>query len=332
MTYRIGTALVGGVAALALAASPAAFAQGKGNDKGNGNGKSNSAAANKGNGGNGKAKRDQGNGNKGASASKRGNQGQGNARNGRDNIRKIVTGNNGNGNNSVRKIVRGNNGNGNRDSLIRVRSRDGVDIDVGFALPQLRQAFTRDNRIINGCPPGLAKKNNGCLPPGQAKKVYGNYSPGFFGLSGINQGDYFYNGGYLLRYDAGGLGGFLPLLGGALGIGNIWPRSYSAAPLPDYYTSYYGLNDPRGYRYADDVIYRVDPETAAITSVAALLTGNDITIGSPMPRGYDVYNVPYAYRDRYYDSPSARYRYSDGYIYEVDPETALVVSAIDLVV
>jgi hypothetical protein len=22
------------------------------------------------------------------------------------------------------------------------------------------------------CPPGLAKKNNGCLPPGQAKKVY----------------------------------------------------------------------------------------------------------------------------------------------------------------
>lgn len=23
-----------------------------------------------------------------------------------------------------------------------------------------------------GCPPGLAKKNNGCLPPGQAKKLY----------------------------------------------------------------------------------------------------------------------------------------------------------------
>lgn len=35
-----------------------------------------------------------------------------------------------------------------------------------------------------GCPPGLAKKNNGCLPPGQARKLargqrwqngYGNY-------------------------------------------------------------------------------------------------------------------------------------------------------------
>ena len=23
-----------------------------------------------------------------------------------------------------------------------------------------------------GCPPGLAKKNNGCMPPGQAKKLY----------------------------------------------------------------------------------------------------------------------------------------------------------------
>lgn len=24
---------------------------------------------------------------------------------------------------------------------------------------------------IGGCPPGLAKKNNGCMPPGQAKKL-----------------------------------------------------------------------------------------------------------------------------------------------------------------
>ncbi|MFX0546436.1 excinuclease ABC subunit A [Roseovarius sp. S1116L3] len=24
-----------------------------------------------------------------------------------------------------------------------------------------------------GCPPGLAKKQNGCLPPGQAKKIHG---------------------------------------------------------------------------------------------------------------------------------------------------------------
>ena len=34
-----------------------------------------------------------------------------------------------------------------------------------------------------GCPPGLAKKNNGCLPPGQAKKLYnvGQRWPGNYG-------------------------------------------------------------------------------------------------------------------------------------------------------
>ena len=26
--------------------------------------------------------------------------------------------------------------------------------------------------VAANCPPGLAKKNNGCLPPGQAKKLY----------------------------------------------------------------------------------------------------------------------------------------------------------------
>lgn len=34
----------------------------------------------------------------------------------------------------------------------------------------------RDERYAGGgkaCPPGLAKKNNGCLPPGQAKKIFG---------------------------------------------------------------------------------------------------------------------------------------------------------------
>ena len=28
------------------------------------------------------------------------------------------------------------------------------------------------DRYDDRCPPGLAKKNNGCLPPGQAKKIY----------------------------------------------------------------------------------------------------------------------------------------------------------------
>ncbi|GGH25821.1 hypothetical protein SAMN05444007_103176 [Cribrihabitans marinus] len=61
-----------------------------------------------------------------------------------------------------------------------------------------------------GCPPGLAKKNNGCLPPGQAKKIYGigdrindDYivirSPGRYGL---NPGQTYYRvGDHVYRVD-----------------------------------------------------------------------------------------------------------------------------------
>lgn len=33
--------------------------------------------------------------------------------------------------------------------------------------------YFRDETAAGRCPPGLAKKNNGCLPPGQAKKIWG---------------------------------------------------------------------------------------------------------------------------------------------------------------
>jgi len=69
-------------------------------------------------------------------------------------------------------------------------------------------------------------------------------------------------------------------------------------------------------------------ETAAITSVAALLTGDDFAVGQPMPLGYDVYNVPYQYRATYYDTPDAWYRYNNGYIYQVDPVTQLVTAVV----
>ena len=41
-----------------------------------------------------------------------------------------------------------------------------------------------------GCPPGLAKKGNGCLPPGQSKKLYGvgyRFDRGFGGWTPYNQ-------------------------------------------------------------------------------------------------------------------------------------------------
>jgi hypothetical protein len=116
-----------------------------------------------------------------------------------------------------------------------------------------------------------------------------------------------------------------------LSIGNPWPDNYRYSRMPGYYESFYDLGRPDHYRYSDNVVYRLDPETTAIASIAALLTGSDFVVGQPMPRGYDVYNVPYGYRDRYYDRPGAMYRYNNGYVYQVDPETMLVASAIELV-
>jgi hypothetical protein len=42
-----------------------------------------------------------------------------------------------------------------------------VDRDRSTVSSYYREEFARGN-----CPPGLAKKDNGCLPPGQAKKVW----------------------------------------------------------------------------------------------------------------------------------------------------------------
>jgi len=182
--------------------------------------------------------------------------------------------------------------------------------------------------LISGCPPGLDKKNNGCLPPGLAKQRV--YQPDWWGFRGIAGGPYAYADGYLLRLNGNTVAGYVPLLGGALSPGNIWPSSYAPLAVPPYYVDYYGLGPPGGYRYADNVLYRVDPTTAAITSIAGLLTGDNFQIGAPIPAGYDVYNVPYPYRAQYVDGPGARYRYSDGYIYQVDPATQLVTAAIDM--
>jgi hypothetical protein len=147
----------------------------------------------------------------------------------------------------------------------------------------------------------------------------------------LNDGRYIYDDGYLVRLGPDGrVGSYIPLLGGALGIGQVWPTYYQPYQLPNYYEQYYGLGPYQSYRYADNVIYRVDPETAAITSIAALLTGDDFTVGQPMPLGYDIYNVPYGYRDQYVDGPDAYYRYADGYVYQVDPETQLIAAAIQL--
>lgn len=181
------------------------------------------------------------------------------------------------------------------------------------------------------CPPGLAKKGNGCQPPGQAKKSPRNYLSSYSRLRG---GDWRYFNGYAYQYEPGGnlINSFLPLVGGALFGGNKWPAAYQDYSVPKYYSSYYGRGDDYGYRYADRTIFRVNPQDQTIGGIAAFLTGNDFQVGRPIPSGYDVYNVPSQYRDRYYDRPDANYRYSDGYVYQVDPATRLISAAIQLIV
>ena len=186
---------------------------------------------------------------------------------------------------------------------------------------------------IQGCPPGLAKKDNGCLPPGQARRVvrddrdWGDW----YWSRTRDDGRWRYDDGYVYRVaDNGGVAGWLPVLGGALGLGSIWPQQYQYAPAPTYQTQYWGLNDPYDYRYADGVVYGVNPQDQAITSVVALLTGQQWNVGQRMPSGYDVYNVPYAYRDRYADTPDSWYRYDDGQVYQIDPTTQLVQAVIQL--
>lgn len=190
---------------------------------------------------------------------------------------------------------------------------------------------------ITGCPPGLAKKRNGCLPPGQAKKLYARndrYAAFFNGVPSRYRSDYGndyrYRDGYLYRTSGNSIVSWLPVLGGALGVGRVLPARYASEPLPDYYRSYYTRNNDYAYRYADRAIFAVDPQTRTIQSIAALLTGDDWTVGQRTPAGYGAYNVPLSYRDRYVDTPGANYRYADGQIYRIDPKTQLIASAISL--
>lgn len=70
---------------------------------------------------------------------------------------------------------------------------------------------------VGGCPPGLAKKHNGCLPPGQARKLYRGqrWESGYGAMYGYRQipydlrrrydldpyDRYYYSNGYLYRVD-----------------------------------------------------------------------------------------------------------------------------------
>ena len=83
----------------------------------------------------------------------------------------------------------------------------------------------------HSCPPGLAKKNNGCLPPGQAKKLY-------------NVGQ---------RYNRN--------------FGNLWSYNQIPYDLRDRYD----FDQSDRYYYNNGYIYQVDPRTMLIQQVVSAL-------------------------------------------------------------
>ena len=193
---------------------------------------------------------------------------------------------------------------------------------------------------FEGCPPGLANKNNGCLPPGQARKVVGlndqqlswsRYSNWF---SQGQSSDWRYDQGYAYRVNPTSnlVQSVIPLLGGALFGGNSWPQGYTDYQVSSYHERFFGTDQNSAVRYADGAMFGVDPKTQMIGSIIGLLTGDNWNVGSPAPQGYDLYNVPSNYRDQYADSANSAYRYNDGYVYEVDPTTQIVRKIIELVV
>jgi hypothetical protein len=97
--------------------------------------------------------------------------------------------------------------------------------------------MTRDGRHLyalgarGSCPPGLAKKGNGCMPPGQAKRVY-------------NVGQrYNRERGYSWSYDQ----------------------------IPMDLRSRYSFDRDDRYYYRDGYVYQVDPRTMLIERVVSAL-------------------------------------------------------------
>jgi len=215
----------------------------------------------------------------------------------------------------------------------RLTQRRAMPVQDPASLARLR--WEPEQAVARGCPPGLAKKNNGCLPPGQTRQLLQqqreqqNWYQNWWAYPAAT--NYLYDDGYLLGLNGDSVDSFIPLLGGALWQGQTWPESYEAQPVPDYHIDYFGLQDGYDYRFADGAIYGVDPTTQLIQNVSALIAGDEWAIGQRMPAGYDIYNVPYEYRDDYQDTPESLYRYADGYVYQVDPTTQLIQAAIQLI-
>ncbi len=232
------------------------------------------------------------------------------------------------------------------DRDVRLARFDRRDDDFRFVPRWNERGLIRG--FADGCPPGLAKKGNGCMPPGQAKKLVGTPLTAALGLSALggpyrswyrDNDDFLYRWDddyiYRVRRDGGLIDALFPYQNRDYyyyPVGMSYPLDYNYYNVPYQYQSYYPDGGDYSYRYGDGAIYQVNPSNGLISGIAALLTGNPLSVGQPLPLGYSAYNVPFDYRDRYYDTADNWYRYNDGYIYRVDPTTQLITAVINAIV
>jgi hypothetical protein len=189
----------------------------------------------------------------------------------------------------------------------------------------------RTDNLIAALIPLLA---GGYLPGQYLPAPYmASYVPDYYGLNSFypDYGDlcnrYYYGVVYQVDCDDGYVESVVPMYAGGYGVGQLLPAAYSTYNVPVQYRSMYYDSPDAGYWYSPGAIYQYDPHTSVITSVAALMAPG-FTVGQPLPVGYDVYNIPLPYRATYYDTPSAWYRYNNGYIYQVDPVTQVVTAIV----
>ena len=187
----------------------------------------------------------------------------------------------------------------------------------------------RDNDLIDSLIPLVGAALIG--QPLSSGFVNPYYQPSYFNAFYPNSpyDCYRYGYGYVYETDCrtGLVEDVIPTFDQGYGVGQIMPASYGYYNVPYAYRSSFFDDDDYYYRYAPGAIYRVDRDTSLISAVAALLTGG-LTVGQPLPMGYSAYNVPYAYRTSYVDTPDMWYRYNNGYIYSVDPRTQLVTAIV----
>jgi hypothetical protein len=152
-----------------------------------------------------------------------------------------------------------------------------------------------------------------------------SYGPGYGYGNMCNR--YAYGVIYQVDCATGMVNNVVPVYAGGYGVGQMLPSAYDYYNVPMQYRSVYYPTADSSYWYAPGAIYQYDPSTSLITSVAALMSPG-FSIGQALPAGYEMYNVPMAYRSTYYDTPNAWYRYNNGYIYQVDPTTQLVTAIV----